>query len=153
MLREPRMIAIVSAGDEAVDLAVLEQPALALLDHLVGVAAAGADLWPVRAVLHDGPIRAHLGPLEFRAAVEPDNDVGHEVDRAGTVVAGPLLISIGADVARKLRDRSPSRRLAEGGFPGAILGKERGHTLVIAAVEPEAILGQNLADRVFFFQR
>src|SRR3954451_11493517 len=136
--------AIVSAGDKAVDLAIMEQPALALLDHPVGVAAPRADFRPVRAVLYDGPVRAHLG----RLAVEFDDDVGHEMDRAGTVVAGA-----GADVARKLCDCRAAGTLAEGGLPGAVLGEERGHAVVIAAVEPEAIFCEYLADRIFFFQR
>src|SRR5438067_2032236 len=48
-------------GDEAVDLAIAEQPAAALLDHLIVIGAAGADLRAFRAVLHDGPIRADIG--------------------------------------------------------------------------------------------
>src|SRR5258706_12190566 len=64
--------------EKAVDLAVAEQPLPVLLDHLVGVATARADLRPRRAVLHHGPVGAHCRPF----AVERDYDVGDEVDAA-----------------------------------------------------------------------
>src|SRR5688572_2962159 len=83
-----------SIGDKAVDLAIAEPPDALLLDHAVGIAAAGADLRSLRAVLHHGPVGADLRLV----AVQRDNDVGHQVDRARPVVAGA-----GSDVARLLR--------------------------------------------------
>src|SRR3981189_1978329 len=129
---EPSM-ATASGRDEAVDLAVAEQPAPALLDHLVVIGAAGADLRPVRAVLDDGPVRADIGGV---LAVEGDHDIGHEVDAARAVVAGP-----GADVAGQRGDRLATGRLAEGGLPGAVLGEQCRHPIIPTAVEPEAVLG------------
>src|SRR5436305_13014662 len=95
-----------SIGDEAVDLAVAEQPPAVLLHHLVSVAAAGADLRPRRTVLHHGPVRAHRGGI----AGERDNDVGDEMDSARPIVAGP-----GADVTSEISDAGAAGRLAESG--------------------------------------
>src|ERR1700687_4696402 len=78
------LMAIASAGDETIDLAVAEQPAAVLFDHLVEVAAARADLRPFRAVLYHRPVGADLGLF----AVERDGDVGHQMDRTGPVVTG-----------------------------------------------------------------
>src|SRR5882762_9316861 len=130
--------------DEAVDLAVAEHPAPALLYHLVVIGAAGADLRPGRAVLDDGPVRADIGGV---LAVEGDHDIGHEVDPARAVVAGP-----GADVAGQRGDRLAAGRLAEGGLPGAVLGEQCRHPIIPTAVEPEAVLGQHLANGVFLFE-
>src|SRR5262249_56581265 len=113
-------------GDEAVDLAIAEQPFAVSLHQLVGIAAAGADLWDawtvIRAVLHDGPVRAHLR----RIAVERDDDVGDEMDRARPVGA-----RAGANIARQLRDPGTAGCLAEGGVPSAVFGEQCRHAVVI----------------------
>src|SRR5215207_8018973 len=130
--------------DEPVDLAVAEQPESVLLDHLVGVAAARTDFRPFRAVLNDGPVRAYVGGV----VIELDGDVGHEMDRARPGFSRP-----GSDVARQLRDGGAAGALAEGGVPGAVPREQRGHAVIVAAVEPEAIFGQQLADRALFLKR
>src|SRR5258708_2499663 len=78
-------------------------------------------------------------------AVEGDNDIGDEMDAARALVAGP-----GADLAGQRGDRLAAGRLAESGFPGAVLGEQRRHAVVPAAVEAEAVFGQHLANGVFF---
>src|SRR5438874_4187344 len=72
-----------SGRDEAVDLAVAEQPLAALLDQFVAIAAARADLWPLRTVLRDGPVGAH----PRARAVERDRDIGHQVNPARPLFA------------------------------------------------------------------
>src|SRR6476660_7220738 len=79
-----------SGGDEAIDLAIAEQPPAAELDHLVVIGAPRADLGALRAVLHDGPVRTNIGR---RFAVERDHDIGDHMDAARPVVAAP-----GADI-------------------------------------------------------
>src|SRR4051812_25558384 len=64
--------------DETVDLAIAEAPRAVLFRHLIGIGATRTDLRAVRAVLHDGPVRAH----PRGAAVERDRDIGHEMDAA-----------------------------------------------------------------------
>src|ERR1700730_12702762 len=135
---------VASAGDEAVDLAVAEQPAVVLFDHLVEIAAARADLGSVRAVLHDSPVGAHLGLF----AVERDRDVGHQMDRTRPVVA-----SARPDVARQPGDCGAAGALAKGSVPGAVLGEQCRHVIVAAAIEPEAILGQHLANGTLVLRR
>src|SRR4051812_43862688 len=131
-------------GDKAVDLAVAEQPAAALLDHLVVIGAAGADLRALRAVLHDGPVGTDIGG---GVAVEGDHDIGHEMHAARALVAGP-----GADLAGQRGDRLAASRLAKGGLPGAVLGEQCRHAVIPAAVEPEAVLSQHLANGVLFLE-
>src|SRR5438046_943237 len=131
-------------GDKAVDLAIAEQPATAQPDHLIVIGAARADLRPVRTVLHDGPVRADIGG---GLAVEGDHDIGHEMNAARALVAGA-----GADIAGQSSDRLAPGRLAEGGVPGAVLGEQSRHAVVPAAVEPEAVLGQDLANGVLFLE-
>src|SRR5712691_12859739 len=137
-----------SGGDEAVDLAIAEQPSSVLLCHLVGVGAARPDLWPFGAVLHHGPVRAHLGALAVWSTGQRDGDIGHQMHRARPVVAG-----LGTDVARQTRDRGAAGRLAKGGVPGTVLRKQRRHVVIAAAIEPKAILGHGLADGVLFLDR
>src|SRR6266849_1908748 len=137
-----------SGGDEAVDLAIAEQPSSVLLCHLVGVGAARPDLWPFGAVLHHGPVRAHLGALAIWSTGQHDGDIGHQMHRARPVVAG-----LGTDVARQARDPHATGRLAKGGVPGAVLGKQRRHVVIAAAIEPKAIFGHGLADGVLFLDR
>jgi hypothetical protein len=54
MSREPSIRT--SERDEAVDLAIAEQPLAVLFDHLVAIGAARADFWPLGTVLHDRPV-------------------------------------------------------------------------------------------------
>src|SRR5439155_12100235 len=135
------LMEMTSAGDEAIDLAVAEQPTAVLFDHLVEIAAARTDLRPSSgvfwAVLHHRPIGAHLGLL----AIERDRNVGHQMDRARPVRAGSR-----PDVARQPGDRGAAGAHAEGGVPGAVLGEQCRHCVIAATVEPEAILGQDLAN-------
>src|SRR5580765_8383028 len=128
-----------SLFDKAVDLAVAEQPLVVLLDHLVGVTAARADLRAVCAVLHDAPVRAHCCPI----AVERDHDVGDEMN-----AAWPRLRPFLAQAAGEIGDRRAAGGLAEGGVPGAILGEQRTHLRKLPAIESEAVFGQHLADRI-----
>src|SRR5205085_6198764 len=89
-------------------------------------------------------------------AVEGDDQIRDEMDAVRPLVAAP-----GADILGVGRDRLAAGRLAEGGLPGAVLGEQTGHAFEPAAVEPEAILGQDLANGVlllehsrhFFFSR
>src|SRR5260370_39263425 len=67
---------------------------------------------------------------------------------ARPVVAGP-----GADIAGLLGDRGAAGRLAKGGVPGAGLAEQRRHVVIAAAIEPEAIFGEHLADRVLLLER
>src|SRR5262249_33012582 len=123
------LIATPSRGDEAVDLAVAEQPAAAELDHLVVIGAAGAGPWSRGVVLTTGPMRA---PTGGGPAVEGNADVRHEREAARRAAAAPR-----TDVPGKAGDRFAPGRLAEGGAPGAVLGEEARHTLKPAAVQPE----------------
>src|SRR5271166_1625087 len=66
------------AGDEAIYLAVVEQPAPVLLDHLVRVCTAGADDGAVRAVLDQRPVGGDLGAV----ARQFDHDIGYQVHAA-----------------------------------------------------------------------
>src|SRR5580704_13351932 len=95
-----------SRSDEAVDLAVAEQPLPANFDQFVLVCPAGADLWPGRAVLDNGPVGAHARAR----AVQRDRDVGHQMNSAG-----PLVARLRADVAGQLGDRRAAGRAAESG--------------------------------------
>src|SRR5438874_12194298 len=78
---------------EAVDLAVAEQPLPANFDQLVLISPARADLWPLRAVLDDGPIRAH----PRARAVQRNRNVGHQM-----YPAGPLFARLRPDIAGQL---------------------------------------------------
>src|SRR6266498_414073 len=138
------LMAIASAGDETIDLAVAEQPAAVLFDHLVEVAAARADLRPFRTVLDHGPVGADLGPI----AVKRDRDVSDQMDRTRPVVAG-----LRPDVARPPGDRGAAGALAEGGVPGAVLGEQCRHVVIAATIEAEAVLRQHLANGVLFLER
>src|SRR5438132_1482285 len=50
-----------SESDEAIDLPIPEQPMPTNFDEFVLVSPARADLWSLRAGLHDGPVGAHPG--------------------------------------------------------------------------------------------
>jgi hypothetical protein len=67
--------------------------------------------------------------------------------------AGSLLARLRPDIAGKLGDRRAAGRPAESGIPGAVLGEQRCHLGKAAVIEPEAVLGEDLADRVFLFER
>src|SRR6266436_4674476 len=62
-------------GDEAVDLAVAEQPLPVFFDQLIVIGAARAHLWTLRAVLHHGPVRPHTGARP----VEVYRNIGYEM--------------------------------------------------------------------------
>src|SRR5215471_3243964 len=131
-----------SGGDEAVDLAVAEQPLPAFFDHLVEIGPAGADLRSLWAVLHDGPVGA-----DARArAVERDRNVGHQMDCSGPLVSGPL-----PQAARQFGDYRTAGRSAESGVPGAVFGEQRRHLGEPAVIQSKTVLRQDLADRFLFF--
>src|SRR5260370_4089981 len=72
---------------------------------------------------------------------------------ARPVVAGAVLCPMGADIAGLLGDRGAAGRLAKGGVPGAVLAEQRRHVVIAAAIEPEAVFGEHLADRVLLLER
>src|SRR5271169_5930811 len=120
-----------SRGDEAVDLAVAEEPGSVLFDQLVAIGSTRADLWPVWAILHDCPVGAH----PRACAVERDRDVGHQMG-----CAGPLISRTFPQTAGQFGDCQAAGCPAESGIPGAVLGEQRRHLGKLAVIEPEAVL-------------
>src|SRR5260221_9876061 len=116
------LLMAMSIGDEAVDLAVAEQPLATLLHHLVGIAAARADLRSPggvgRAVLHDRPVRAHRGGV----AIQLNADVGDQMNRARPVFAGP-----GPNVTRQHSHPHTPGALRESGSPETYSRGQSGH--------------------------
>src|ERR1700730_16752280 len=112
------VMALSSGGDEAVDLAVAEQPAAVLLDHLVEISATRA----VRAVLHHRPVGADLGLF----AVERYRDVGDQMDRARPAVARPAFLvgDVERHGASHLHMNAPNPLRAPGSIGGSIVAKE-----------------------------
>src|SRR5215469_5567388 len=131
-------------SDEAVDLAVAEQPLSVLFDQLVLIGSARADLWPLRAVLYDCPIRAHARARP----VQRNRDVSHQMDPARPLISCPF-----PQTACQIGYGCATGCPAEGGVPGTGFGEQRRHLGEPAVIEPEAIFGQDFSDCVLLFDR